>query len=800
MFLRYKKIVNDLATDPVKSLLLVLAVAIGVFGIGTTLGAYAVLNREMARNYMGTHPAQATIMVDKGLDRAAVERVKTVPGIVEAERRATAEARMKIGGEWQRLLLFTVDDFSAMKVGAFTPLAGTWPPPDGTMLVEHGALEVMRAQAGSTISVKLPDGEPVGIPISGTVHDPGLAPARQEQTGYGYITPATLALLDRARGMDQMRIITAHRTPDAIEKTAGEAARALEAMGYAVHEIQIPPPERHPHSGQMNAILTLLVSFSFLLLVLSAVLVANAVSVVMVRQVREIGVMKTVGATSGMIARIYLFMIGIIAVLGTASALPPGIHAATAFVDRIAHLLNFTITDYAIPGWVYAAQVLSGMAIPLGVAAASVIRGSRITIREAITDYGVRQEDCGPGRAEIFLTDAGRWGTTLTLSFRNLFRNHARLLIALTLLASGGAMFAGALNLSKAWDIELDQLFEQRRYDLEVRFSHPIEALPIAEIIRALPGIQTVEVWSYASTSFPSGGMFPITRTYPDTGHGSFTALAAPSGTKLINLPLLQGKWLSPMSGDEVVLNHWAVARIPGVKPGDTVTLAHEGNNSQWRVAGIVENIGSAAEAYVSSAAFDRMSGAGGKANMLRVAFTSREPSIFSATVRGIEDLLYREHAPVKVITPTNILRNAVAEHMAILVSLLLAMAMLMGVVGAIGLMSTLSMNIMERTRELGVMRAVGATPGAIFRLLIAEGVTIGVVSIPIALILSLPLSIGMGRLIGNMAFRIPLPFAVSTAAIAGWIGIVLAGSVLATVYPAWKAMRIPVREALAYE
>ena len=54
---RYKKVFNDLKSDPAKNLMLVLAIAIGVFGIGTILGGYAVLKREMARNYMGTNPA-----------------------------------------------------------------------------------------------------------------------------------------------------------------------------------------------------------------------------------------------------------------------------------------------------------------------------------------------------------------------------------------------------------------------------------------------------------------------------------------------------------------------------------------------------------------------------------------------------------------------------------------------------------------------------------------------------------------------------------------------------------------------
>jgi len=109
-------------------------------------------------------------------------------------------------------------------------------------------------------------------------------------------------------------------------------------------------------------------------------------------------------------------------------------------------------------------------------------------------------------------------------------------------------------------------------------------------------------------------------------------------------------------------------------------------------------------------------------------------------------------------------------------------------------------MNIMERTRELGVMRAIGAKQGFIQRLVVMEGLTIGALSLVFAVGLSLGLSKGIGILIGKMAFKIPLALIVSPAALTGWVGLIIAGSIVATLYPAYRASRMTTREALAYE
>jgi ABC-type antimicrobial peptide transport system permease subunit len=133
------------------------------------------------------------------------------------------------------------------------------------------------------------------------------------------------------------------------------------------------------------------------------------------------------------------------------------------------------------------------------------------------------------------------------------------------------------------------------------------------------------------------------------------------------------------------------------------------------------------------------------------------------------------------------------------LVILLAIMAVIIGTVGSIALGGALSLSVMERRREIGVMRAIGASSWAIFRLFIGEGLILGWLSALLAWPLSLPAGQVMVKVLG-VPFNMDIQYKYTPAGVLLWLGIITVLSILASWLPARGATRISVRESLAYQ
>jgi putative ABC transport system permease protein len=546
----------------------------------------------------------------------------------------------------------------------------------------------------------------------------------------------------------------------------------------------------------MEAVLSIFTVFSFLILLLGSVLVATSIATLMVKQIRQIGVMKTIGGTSYQVVAMYFFMILIVCVVALIVSIPLSQLAAGGFYTQIAKLLNLEISDSSIPLRVPLIQIASGIVIPLLTAALPVIRGSRISVRAALDNYGVSSQK--ENWWTKFLSRTNLFSDIFRLSLRNVFRQQVRLLLTLGLLAVGGAMFMTAMNVSDAWEINLKRIYTQRLYDQEIKLHDRLAPDSVFNLIKKIDGVSIVEGWDFSSSSIMTGNEYEITKTYPDKGHGSFTIQALPVPTQLLNPTVVQGKWLQHKGSNDVVLNQ--LARTSDMNVGDEIMLAIDGKPRPWKIIGFTEDVGSPATAYVSIDAFSRVTGSSNKVGMLRVAYSDRSWDNSRNKSREIDDVLESNQIRVSSTTPVWLLHNAVAAHMKVLVNSLLAMAILMAIVGTLGLTSTISMNVLERTREIGVMRAIGATPKKIKNLIIFEGIAIGLLSVLIAFAASVALSYFMGKFIGNISFKTPLTLTISVVSVAIWMTIIVIGSYVASIFPARRASVMTTREALAYE
>jgi putative ABC transport system permease protein len=143
---------------------------------------------------------------------------------------------------------------------------------------------------------------------------------------------------------------------------------------------------------------------------------------------------------------------------------------------------------------------------------------------------------------------------------------------------------------------------------------------------------------------------------------------------------------------------------------------------------------------------------------------------------------------------------DTVHDYIQVLIVVLLILALLTAMVGSIGLAGTLSMNVLERTREIGILRAIGAYDFIVLRLVIVEGLIIGLISYILGALLSFPITNLLSNIISMAIFKSKGIFAFTIQGFVIWLVVVIILSILASVLPARNATRMTIREVLAYE
>jgi putative ABC transport system permease protein len=622
------------------------------------------------------------------------------------------------------------------------------------------------------------------------------------------MTTASLPILGAPAALDALKIqvadqpglTTPSRNRENIVATARDVASWLgQSYGVAVREIQVPAPYTHPHQGQMDSLLLGLVAFGVAALLLSAILVATMLNGLFAQQIPQIGIMKAIGARSSRVLQLYLLMTLGIAVTATALAIVPGILISTALAPTILTLLGIDAKSLTAPWWMYVVVVASGIGVPLLFSLASLVKTSRTTVREALDYRGVDRRGDISTRFDAGLSRLQGLDRTVVMAFRNIFRRRARFLLSVGLLASAGAVFVAGMSTMAGFQAFLDSEKELRKWDVEVRLVDTDQVPAVASnLVADIPGVTHVEGWSIVQTSvIPPGQQFSVTRTYPDQGHGSISVTVVPPDSTLVAPPsMLEGRWLDPNETGAIVFSEAGHTQdLPDVRSGDTVQLSIGGRLTSWQVVGISESVGGRGGIFITEEGFETATGVT-QPNLLRIVTDTHDEQTRTNVAQTADRMLTEAGFVVRSAVSVSRAEAVSAGHMLPLILVFLGLAIAMSVVGFAGLASTMSTNVLERTREFGVMSAIGAPAATVRRLVVLEGIFIAVISCVIAVVPALLLT---ALIIGNLSLPVSLPFLISLPAVVIWVVVVVLGAALATLAPASQASRLTVREALAY-
>jgi len=791
---RWYKLIGDLSINKTRTFFVVLAIAIGVFGISVVANSYSILMREMDKNYTNTTPASATLYTDQ-LSDATIQKIRDLPYIKDVEKREKIVGRVQVGNnEWKDIWLFVINDFNDVRIDTFTTEKGKAVPATGEILIERKALSIVKAEIGQSLSIKIPGGNKTSLNFTGTVHAPGLAPAWMEGYAYGYITPQTLKLLGGVSSQTELKITVTENAMDKqhIHDNAYLLKAFLEKDSFSVSRIDIPTPGKHPHFSQMAALLFLMEIFGLLALVLSGVLVSNMITAILEQQTRQIGIMKAIGASSLQIAGLYQGMVLVMAFSAMLISLPFGLFVGRRYAWLAATMLNFNIYSYSIPLYIFVLELTIGILVPLLAAAFPILKGSKVTACQAINDYGINQEKYGGKRMDELPKILRILPRPFLLSLRNTFRRKTRLIFTMLVMTVGGAGFIVAMNIYASMYNTVDAKINSVSYDIQVAFNQPYPVENIESAINEIPGVIKSEAWCGTSAS----------RVYIDgTGGNNFNIIAPPSNTSLMSAPpIYEGRWLKPDDKNALVINQRLLANEPDLKIGDEIVLRINQSDTKWTLVGISQELMGLPSAYVHSEYLTGITQMQGFAMSAVVVTDMRSSSSQSEVAKLLEQKLADKGLSISSLTKVADYAKALQDHLLLIATFLIIMSVLVVIVGGLGLATTMSINVMERTREIGIMRAIGASTYSLTGIIVTEGLIIGVLSWLISLAVSLPLSKFASYNFGMIFFESPLKFAVSTLGFAIWFVIVIVFAGLASFYPSQKASTMSVKDALSYE
>jgi putative ABC transport system permease protein len=795
--IRYK-IWYDLWENKGRTLRVVAIIAIGAFAVGTVLGAKEFILQDVTRTWQASAPATIGLEVKPAVDDAMLASLENLPGIETVEgwyQSKTVRWRRSLNDPWQSAILVALEDYEAQTLRQVKIDSGDWPRRK-LMGVQRGRGLAAGDQVELEVDNKIYPVELNGVlynaahPSPASLPDPMFFTTRERFTQLTGEAGSSLILATISTYSEARVKVAADLIQHELEKQDIEVNPAISAPGG--FKSRTGKPDQFTGQDAINSVFLILNVMAATTLILGLFLVYNTINAVIVQQVNQIGIMKAVGARFSRILFVYLSMVIVYAGLALLIAIPLGALGAHGLRGLMVNRQGMIPGPFAISTTAVAVQAAVALLSPLLVALLPIYLGARVTVREAINTYGLSS---GSNWLDRLLVKFQSLPRLISLTLSNTFRNQKRVFFTQITLVGAGIMFMMVMNtratLSHTFGDILLSIF-QVNILLDLEDEGRIKQLETLTLTH--PEVTAVEVWGTAKgTARPLGQ--PESN---DDSNVNLRGIPLPSRTYVPQLRA--GRWLQ--TGDEyaVVLNQ-EVAHEMGVGVGDWITInIPPQRESTWQVVGLLFEPVDQEAALVPREPLLREVHQVERGQSIRVKTLRQDAASEAATVADLRTLYESHGYEVTASTQDTAHRLATqrVKQMSMLFAILTGMAVMTALVGAVALSGTLAINVLERTREIGVMRAIGASAWAVAGQFVGEGLILGWLS----WLLAIPLSIPAGQLIIKTlsgVLHIELVYQVSQTGVWYWLVIITILAIIASWFPAQKAAQTSVRESLAY-
>jgi putative ABC transport system permease protein len=527
-------------------------------------------------------------------------------------------------------------------------------------------------------------------------------------------------------------------------------------------------------------------------MVVSGFLVVNVINSIVVEQKRQIGVIKSLGGTTTDNFFIYAGMAFVYGLIGTIPAVVLGIPLGYQITKGLGKEFGILIDSFDWSPVSVVGGILMGLAVPVLAAAIPVFNGTRVSIISAMTDLGI-SSNYGSGRLERFV---GHLPIPISVrqAFSNTIQKKGRLLLTgITLTLAIGA-FMGVLAMTLTLIDGVNAIFDRMNYQIVIIPAETQDQNRMETLIQEVEGVKavspTVDVLAEIEGDY----------TNFFTNDNQIETLGIDPSANTFNFSFTSGDgWKDDPKREGVVIASPVAGQL-GLKAGDEITFRIGGKSITMPVIGVDE------------AAFDFMymewtqlatltgfvtpDGAP-VPNAYSITITEPDPSAdeVDVVVDRLEEKLLS--AGITGSSQNQIaLNEEITGFISVFRNIMLFAALLIALVGAVGLLTTLSMNVFERQKEIGVMRSIGASSLTIATQFLSEGMVVGLIAWVIGLPISYWLAVTLNSAfqIDTLEFNYPL-----NVPVIGLVSMILI-TLISSLGPSMGAARKTVSDILRYQ
>ena len=783
-----RKSLTDLTRRRARAFFTVLTLALAVASVGL-FAVTPLMDQAMKHEVAANRLPDATVsMKPLALTNAELARLARLPNVTALEPRSLFATRVYVGARRDKALIVGVRDFAHQQADVVALDSGS-APASGTLLVDRNDTTHTKFHAGigGAARVLSATGRVQSLPITGVARN--LTGADLVVGGYitFYADMKTVSALSGATGYTSLGFRLRDNSRPAAERTvaavrnelrASTAFRAFDDMPVIQDPGGYPGKSEFEKLGGMFTVITLLA------LLTALVLVSNTMSTLIGEQTSEIAAMKAIGARRRDIRRLYLRTTLLFGGLGAVAGAVLGIVFANLLVGFFADL-GFGITArWGISMPIVIASVIVGLIAPPLAALPAVRRAARLPLAEALHASGSAVG--GQGRLDALLRRFTALPRAAQIGLRGVGRRKRRSLATMLQVGLAVGTLLALLSLGAGVGKTTRQWYDQNHFDIwaQAVASKPFNA-DAQRLVRSTQGVAQVQA-----------GMTNAVRV-----KGKDVSAWGLQAQPLMSTDVRSGRWYTSAevaARARVAVLGRTIASTAGKQVGDSITLQTANGPVTLRVIGISGNqANNGSVVFMPVTTLQAALGSPDAVNSFWITTTSQNHGFIDGTTTRVEDALAAHGNQVATLVNYDAKEKNVAANAQITTSITI-LGLLIVAISMVGLVNAITMSVLERTREIGMLRSVGARARDVRRIFATEGLVVAVggwlLGVPLGYLLARGIVALAGNAVGlDIAFVFPLSYALIAL-----IGTVIL-ALLIMLAPLRRAVRFKPGEAIRY-